>query len=153
MAPRTPAPYLALTPHDLAIVCRNGHAVLELALRTTCCQHASSRQHSSRLPLTPSSCTLPQIGFTEQDLDEVKGLFSDMSLKVLGLTYCISMLHMLFDFLAFKNDVSSGALRERRESCAAGCSAGMLALAGSTRHPARLTRTRQVVCRPPLCRR
>ena len=58
-------------------------------------------------PLTPCSC-VPQIGFTEQDLDEVKGLFSDMSLKVLGLTYCISMLHMLFDFLAFKNDVSSG---------------------------------------------
>ena len=76
-----------------------------------------------------------------------------MSLKVLGLTYCISMLHMLFDFLAFKNDVSSGALRERRESCAAGCSAGMLALAGSTRHPARLIKTRQVICRPPLCRR
>jgi len=48
-----------------------------------------------------------------------------MSLKVLGLTYCISMLHMLFDFLAFKNDVSSGALRERRESCAAECSAGI----------------------------
>ena len=72
-----------------------------------------------------------------------------MSLKVLGLTYCISMLHMLFDFLAFKNDVSSGALRERRESCAA----GMLALAGSTRHPARLIKTRQVICRRPLCRR
>ena len=49
-----------------------------------------------------------------------------MSLKVLGLTYCISMLHMLFDFLAFKNDVSSGALSERRESCAAAeCSAGI----------------------------
>ena len=33
-------------------------------------------------------------------------MFSEMSIKVLGLTYLISMLHVVFDFLAFKNDIS-----------------------------------------------
>ena len=46
-----------------------------------------------------------QLGMTERDLDDVKHMFSDMSIKVLGLTYAISMMHMLFDFLAFKNDI------------------------------------------------
>jgi hypothetical protein len=32
-------------------------------------------------------------------------MFSEMSIKVLGLTYLISMLHVVFDFLAFKNDI------------------------------------------------
>lgn len=46
-----------------------------------------------------------KFGMTERDLDDVKHMFSDMSIKVLGLTYVISMLHMLFDVLAFKNDI------------------------------------------------
>ena len=46
-----------------------------------------------------------KFGMTERDLDDVKHMFSDMSIKILGLTYIISMLHMLFDVLAFKNDI------------------------------------------------
>lgn len=58
-----------------------------------------------------------QIGITEQDLDDVKHMFSDMSIKVLGLTYLISMLHMLFDFLAFKNDIGFFKVILRRAFC------------------------------------
>ena len=131
-APR-PSPPDPSTPHDPALLPQWRHAVVSMRTRSGLklptaffTAHGLYSECSCILsaPLTPCSC-VPQIGFTEQDLDEVKGLFSDMSLKVLGLTYCISMLHMLFDFLAFKNDVSSGALRERRESCAAECSAGI----------------------------
>eukprot|EP00808_Paulinella_micropora_P011329 g83336.t1 len=46
-----------------------------------------------------------------QDVDEVKFLFSEDRLYVLALTYVISMLHMLFDFLAFKNDIGFFASR------------------------------------------
>ena len=38
---------------------------------------------------------------TQTDIDDVKEIFSEMSLRVLALTYAISM-HMLFDFLASK---------------------------------------------------
>jgi hypothetical protein len=50
---------------------------------------------------------------SNRDLDDVKRMFSDMSIKVLGLTYAISMLHMLFDFLAFKNDI--GFFKSRKD--------------------------------------
>ncbi|KAB7507775.1 Cleft lip and palate transmembrane protein 1-like protein [Armadillidium nasatum] len=39
-------------------------------------------------------------------LDEVKGIFSDSNLYLLGITFFVSTLHMVFDFLAFKNDIN-----------------------------------------------
>ncbi|XP_071523618.1 lipid scramblase CLPTM1L [Panulirus ornatus] len=52
--------------------------------------------------LTP----MAKLGFTPRDLDEVKGIFSDTNLYFLFITFLVAALHMLFDFLAFKNDIS-----------------------------------------------
>ncbi|KAJ8954097.1 hypothetical protein NQ318_004402 [Aromia moschata] len=46
------------------------------------------------------------LGFTEKDLDEVKGVFADTNLYLLCATLCIGSIHLLLDFLSFKNDVS-----------------------------------------------
>ncbi|XP_023171594.2 cleft lip and palate transmembrane protein 1-like protein [Drosophila hydei] len=50
--------------------------------------------------------TLQSIGFAEKDIDEVKGIFSDTNVYLLCGTIFVSSVHMLFDFLSFKNDVS-----------------------------------------------
>nr|CAG4643083.1 EOG090X032C [Ilyocryptus agilis] len=44
--------------------------------------------------------TLRHMGFTEKDADELKGLFSDTNIVLLCVTFVL-----LFDFLAFKNDI------------------------------------------------
>eukprot|EP00112_Aurelia_sp_Birch-Aquarium-sp1_P001106 Seg1114.5 transcript_id=Seg1114.5/GoldUCD/mRNA.D3Y31 product="Cleft lip and palate transmembrane protein 1-like protein" protein_id=Seg1114.5/GoldUCD/D3Y31 len=49
---------------------------------------------------------MKQYGFTDKDINELKGIFSDTNLYFLALTFVISILHLLFDFLAFKNDIS-----------------------------------------------
>ncbi|KAB0792105.1 hypothetical protein PPYR_14066 [Photinus pyralis] len=46
------------------------------------------------------------LGFTEKDLDEIKGVFADTNLYLLCATFFIGSVHLLFDFLSFKNDVS-----------------------------------------------
>jgi hypothetical protein len=45
-------------------------------------------------------------GFTEKEFDDVKGIFLDTNLPLLLLTVFISLFHLLFDFLAFKNEIS-----------------------------------------------
>ncbi|XP_028409930.1 cleft lip and palate transmembrane protein 1-like protein [Dendronephthya gigantea] len=49
--------------------------------------------------------TMKSLGFSDKDLDEVKGIFTDTNLYLLALTFAISVFHLLFDFLAFKNDI------------------------------------------------
>uniref|UniRef100_A0A336M480 Lipid scramblase CLPTM1L n=1 Tax=Culicoides sonorensis TaxID=179676 RepID=A0A336M480_CULSO len=49
--------------------------------------------------------SLATMGFTEKDVDEVKGIFSDTNVYLLCGTVLIASVHMLFDFLSFKNDV------------------------------------------------
>ena len=46
------------------------------------------------------------MGFTDKDTDEVKGIFADTNLVLLLVTFGVSTVHLLFDFLAFKNDVN-----------------------------------------------
>ena len=46
------------------------------------------------------------MGFTDKDTDEVKGIFADTNLVLLLITFAVSAVHLLFDFLAFKSDVS-----------------------------------------------
>ncbi|XP_037655002.1 cleft lip and palate transmembrane protein 1-like protein isoform X1 [Choloepus didactylus] len=50
--------------------------------------------------------SLQQFGFSEKDADEVKGIFVDTNLYFLALTFFVAAFHLLFDFLAFKNDIS-----------------------------------------------
>ncbi|XP_021962765.1 cleft lip and palate transmembrane protein 1-like protein [Folsomia candida] len=45
------------------------------------------------------------IGFTSKDMDEIKGVFADTNVYLLALTLFVASMHLLFDFLAFKNDV------------------------------------------------
>lgn len=50
--------------------------------------------------------SLLKMGFTDKDTDEIKGIFFDTSIYLLLLTIFVSAFHLLFDFLAFKNDIS-----------------------------------------------
>ncbi|KYQ50676.1 Cleft lip and palate transmembrane protein 1-like protein [Trachymyrmex zeteki] len=49
---------------------------------------------------------LKNLGFSDRDVDEVKGIFADTNIYLLGGTFFIAAVHLLFDFLAIKNDVS-----------------------------------------------
>ncbi|XP_077982293.1 lipid scramblase CLPTM1L-like isoform X1 [Glandiceps talaboti] len=49
---------------------------------------------------------LQGLGFSEKDTDDVKGIFIDTSFYLLALTFFVSAFHLLFDILAFKNDIS-----------------------------------------------
>uniref|UniRef100_A0A2R8MXS6 Lipid scramblase CLPTM1L n=1 Tax=Callithrix jacchus TaxID=9483 RepID=A0A2R8MXS6_CALJA len=49
--------------------------------------------------------SLQQFGFSEKDADEVK-IIVDTNLYFLALTFFVTALHLLFDFLDFKNDIS-----------------------------------------------
>ncbi|CAH2050127.1 unnamed protein product, partial [Iphiclides podalirius] len=62
---------------------------------------------------------LHSLGFSEKDVDDVKGIFEDTNLYLLSATVLIASFHLLFDFLAFKNDVSFW----RRKRSLAGLSA------------------------------
>ncbi|XP_055381132.1 lipid scramblase CLPTM1L [Condylostylus longicornis] len=45
------------------------------------------------------------LGFSKKDVDEIKGIFSDTNVYLLCGTVLIGGVHLLFDFLSFKNDV------------------------------------------------
>ena len=46
------------------------------------------------------------LGFTAKDMDDVRRLISDTSLYLLGITVLASMLHLVFEFLAFHSDIN-----------------------------------------------
>ncbi len=58
------------------------------------------------LQFTAALSSMRGLGFTAKDTDEVKGIFADTNLALLLVTFAVSAVHLLFDFLAFKNDVS-----------------------------------------------
>lgn len=49
---------------------------------------------------------LLDLGFTQRDIEDVKGIFGDTNLYLLGVTVFVSAIHILFDILSFKNDIS-----------------------------------------------
>jgi hypothetical protein len=46
------------------------------------------------------------LGFTDKDMDDVRRLIAETSVYLLGITMLASMLHLLFEFLAFQSDIS-----------------------------------------------
>jgi len=46
------------------------------------------------------------LGSTDSEIDELKRVFLETNPYLLGLTFAVSLLHTIFDFLAFKNDIS-----------------------------------------------
>lgn len=58
---------------------------------------------------------MKNLGFTDNDLDDMKGIFSDTNLYFLAMTFTIALVHMLFDVLAFKNDISFWKKKESME--------------------------------------
>ncbi|KAF1765009.1 hypothetical protein GCK72_004960 [Caenorhabditis remanei] len=53
-----------------------------------------------------STHQLMRHGFKDKDIDELRGLFTETSIILLMVTFFVSTLHLLFDALAFKNDIS-----------------------------------------------
>lgn len=53
-----------------------------------------------------SFTSMKNLGFSDKDLDEIRGIFTDTNLFLLAVTFGITVLHLLFDFLAFKNDIN-----------------------------------------------
>ncbi|CAH8514725.1 unnamed protein product [Schistosoma turkestanicum] len=49
---------------------------------------------------------LHSYGIKSKDIDEIRGIFLDTNLYLLLTTLFISIFHLLFSFLAFKNDIS-----------------------------------------------
>lgn len=47
-----------------------------------------------------------QLGFQRQDLDTLRGMMADTNPYLLAVTLTVSLLHILFDWLAFKNDIA-----------------------------------------------
>lgn len=54
-------------------------------------------------------------GFSNKDIDDVKQIVTRTSLWMLSLTYFVLFMHMLFDFLAFKNDIGFWRKRDNME--------------------------------------
>ena len=51
-------------------------------------------------------------GITQQEVDDMKSIFTDTNPYFLALTIVVSLLHMFFEYLAFKNDISFWKDRE-----------------------------------------
>ena len=58
------------------------------------------------MTMEESVTSMKSMGFNDNDLDDVKSLFTDTNFFLLVLTVFVSVFHLLFDFLAFKNDIS-----------------------------------------------
>lgn len=47
-----------------------------------------------------------ELGFDQSDIDDLRRLIADTNVTLLGITVLASALHLLFEFLTFKNEVS-----------------------------------------------
>lgn len=59
--------------------------------------------------------SMNKMGFTDNDTDDVKGIFFDTHIYLLLLTVFVTSFHVLFDFLAFKNDIQFWRSRKSME--------------------------------------
>lgn len=56
--------------------------------------------------LENAMATMATLGFSERDVDEVLSIFTDTGFHLLCVTFVVAALHLVFDFLAFKNDIA-----------------------------------------------
>lgn len=55
------------------------------------------------------------MGLETLDLDEIKRIFVETEPWLLGITAVVSVLHTIFEFLAFKNDISFWSQKDSME--------------------------------------
>jgi hypothetical protein len=55
------------------------------------------------------------LGSDQGDSDKIKAMFRDTNPILLGVTITVSLLHSIFDFLAFKNDIEFWKNRKNME--------------------------------------
>jgi hypothetical protein len=55
------------------------------------------------------------MGVSSSETDEIKRMFLETNAWLLGLTMIVSLLHSVFDFLAFKNDIAFWNKRKTME--------------------------------------
>ncbi|EDQ87198.1 uncharacterized protein MONBRDRAFT_33373 [Monosiga brevicollis MX1] len=95
---------LAASEFDWQLLSSNvsrGNATLEFELRPI------SMGHLRFMTTMADALTMLQdnYGFSDKDLDDVKAIFINTNLQLLALTYAVTILHLVFDYLAFKNDI------------------------------------------------
>lgn len=56
--------------------------------------------------LEESIASQSSLGFSDKDIDDVRRLVSETSIYMLGITLLASLLHLLFEFLAFQSDIA-----------------------------------------------
>lgn len=56
--------------------------------------------------LEASLQSMRDLGFSEAQLTELTGIFSDTNFYIIFLTFVVSVFHLLFEFLAFRNDIN-----------------------------------------------
>lgn len=56
--------------------------------------------------LESSLSQMKELGFSDTQLNELTGMFTDTDLYIIFLTFVVSIFHLLFEFLAFRNDIN-----------------------------------------------
>lgn len=102
---------LSMRLHDLVEI-QKDNATASLKLHYSSISYGKLRLW---LQFEASFTPMLHLGFTEKDIDEVKGIFTDTNLYFLCVTFLVAALHMLFDILAFKNDISFWRARKNME--------------------------------------
>lgn len=70
--------------------------------------------------LEESLRTQKGLGLDDKDIDDVRRLITDTNVILLAVTILASVLHLLFEFLAFQSDVSGGSWLRCRRTCCCG---------------------------------
>lgn len=58
------------------------------------------------LHMETSMISLKTLGFSEKDLDDIKGIFEDTNMVLLLLTVVVASTHLVLDFLALRHDIN-----------------------------------------------
>jgi len=81
------------------------HSQTELSLLIT---HTQVSIGTMRLTsqIHQSIASMKDMGFNDEQLDQLYSIFTDTDFYLLFLSFFVALVHLLFEFLAFKNDIS-----------------------------------------------